>query len=856
MEGFEPPTYCSQSNRATRLRYTPFKIGKRENIGDRGSKGNPFFESLSPIGMGRTQMYKTAKRYMSGLLVYGAALTAFSQGFGSSQLLSDWQFHLGDTNEAAEWRCVTVPHDWSVEQPASPDKASCTGYLPGGIGWYRTELNIPAEQNNKRFYLYFEGVYNRSEVFVNGISVGRRPNGYVSFMYDITEQLKPGENNVVTVRVDHSLDADSRWYTGSGIYRPVRLITADPVHIGLWGVYYTTEVDKLGQARIHVETTIRNDGTNTASGEVKHELCDMNGSAVAVVDQQITVSKNSAETAKQQLSIDNPKLWNLKEPNLYLLKTTVTMNEQVVDESATRVGIRTLTFDPDKGFALNGEWMKIKGVCLHHDAGVLGAAVPKEVWRERLLKLKEIGCNAIRMSHNPQTTALYDLCDEMGFLVMDEAFDEWEYPKKKWITGWNEGEPGFQGAADFFEEWAERDVEAMVKRDRNHPSIIMWSIGNEVDYPNDPYSHPVLEGARVGQKVFGGYLRDRPRAERLGDIAKRLAAVVKKLDKSRPVTAALAGAVMSNETDYPGALDIVGYNYTEFRYDEDHERYPERVLYGSETRHDLPAWKAVTDNDFIFGQFVWTGLDYLGEAGAWPSRGFTTGMIDLANNIKPRGYFRRALWSDEPVAYLGTYRARGWNRDRLSMDAPPRWNYDEGQQVRVVCYTNGDEAELFLNGERVGEKKSYDPDTAIIYWDIPYKPGELKVVAYRDGKQVAADLIKTDGEPTSLHASATDKVLQGKHAVAIIPVSIVDTEGNVVYGADSEVTCSVNGPGRLLGLENASSDVSENYLDNKQNCKHGRLTAYVQATADTGTIEVYFTSPELEPAKVELVIAK
>jgi len=800
-------------------------------------------------------MRKGAKRDLLGLLVYGFALTGFSQGFGSSQLISDWQFHLGDTNDAVEWRNVTVPHDWSVEQPASPDKASCTGYLPGGIGWYKTELDIPADAQSRRFYLYFEGVYNRSEVFVNGIAVGNRPNGYVSFMYDITAQVKPGEKNVVTVRVDHSLDADSRWYTGSGIYRPVHLVTADPVHIGLWGVHYTTEVNQSGAARIDVATLIENQGGKDASVEVKHELFDAAGLSVAQVGKTINVAKEAGGTVQQELKLDQPKLWSLKEPNLYVLKTTVSIDGKIVDESATRVGIRTLTFDPDKGFALNGEWMKVKGVCLHHDAGVLGAAVPKEVWRVRLLKLKEIGCNGIRMSHNPQATALYDLCDELGFLVMDEAFDEWEYPKKKWITGWNNGEPGFQGTADFFEEWAERDVAAMVKRDRNHPSIIMWSIGNEVDYPNDPYSHPVLNEAEVGQQYVRGYKPDHPPAERLGDIAKRLAAVVRDLDKSRPVTAALAGPVMSNETDYPGALDVVGYNYTEFRYDQDHEKYPKRVLYGSENRHDIPAWKAVADNDFIFGQFLWTGIEYLGEAGAWPSRGSTSGLIDLANNIKPRGYFRQALWSDEPVAYLGTY--RNWRKSSpLSMDAGQRWNYDEGQQVRVVCYTNGDEAELFLNGEMVGERKSYDPDTAIIYWDIPYQPGELKVVAYRDGKAVASDSIQSDGEPTAIAALSAERSLKGKYAVAVIPVSIIDADSRLVYGAGNEVTCTINGPGRLLGLENASRDVSENYLDNKQNCNHGRLTAYVQATADTGTIEVTFTSPDLEPARVELVIAQ
>ncbi len=796
------------------------------------------------------------------LVLMVTATNMLAQGFGSSTLIHDWRFHLGDDVDAATgelkqgvWRPVTVPHDWSVEYPASPDLASCTGYLPGGIGWYRTELEIPAEQTGKRFYLYFEGVYNRSEVFVNGISVGKRPNGYVSFMYDITSRVNPGGKNFVTVRVDHSQSADSRWYTGSGIYRPVHLVSANPVHIGLWGVYCTSEVNKLGATRMDVETTVRNDWEKMADVEVAHELVDPDGAVVAQSSRKLSVSSSSDGVVKQGLKVDQPKRWSLESPKLYVLKTAVSMNGQVIDESAVRVGIRTLTFDADKGFALNGEWMKVKGVCLHHDAGVLGAAVPPVVWRERLLKLKAIGCNGIRMSHNPQATALYDLCDELGFLVMDEAFDEWEYPKKKWIAGWNKGSPGFQGSADFFEEWAERDLADMVKRDRNHPSIIMWSIGNEVDYPNDPYSHPVLDKAGIGQQHQAGYQRDHPNAERLGDIARKLAAVVRGIDRSRPVTAALAGPVMSNETDYPGVLGVVGYNYTENRYQMDHDRYPDRVLYGSETRHDLAAWKSFTDNDFIVGQVIWTGFDYLGEAGAWPSRGFTTGMIDLANNIKPRGYFRRALWATGPVAYIGTYPIRN-GRDRLSMDAGRSWNYEEGQRVRVVRYTNGDEAELLLDGEIVGERKPYDPDTAIIHWDIPYQPDELKVVAYKNGKAVASDSIRPDGTANALMTKNATGRLEGKYAVAVLPVSIVDAEGDLVYEAENDVTCTINGPGKLLGLENASRDASENFLDNVAPCNHGRMVAYIQAAAEEGTIDVSFAADDLTPVTVKLKIGQ
>lgn len=409
-----------------------------------------------------------------------------------------------------------------------------------------------------------------------------------------------------------------------------------------------------------------------------------------------------------------PHRWSLTDPYLYTLKTEIYRNGERIDGCETNVGLRTLQFDANKGFALNGQWMKVKGVCLHHDAGVLGAVVPPEVWERRLTNLKAIGVNAIRMSHNPQAPVLYDLCDRLGFLVMDEASDEWEFPKRKWVKGWNVGEPSYDGSFDFFEEWIERDVTDMVRRDRNHPCVFLWSIGNEVDYPNDPYSHPVLDGTTINQPMFGGYKPEAPSAMRIGVIAKRLAACVRAVDTSRPVTGALAGVVMSNQTEYPEAVDVVGYNYTENRYDIDHATYPDRVIYGSETGVGIEAWHAVRDKDFIFGQFLWTGTDYLGEAGRWPSRGLYTGLLDFGSFPKPRGYFRASLWSEQPMAYIGTYPIRK-GENWLSMDAWDTWNYEPGELIRVVCYTNAPQARLLLDGKEVGEMKPYDDKTGIIF---------------------------------------------------------------------------------------------------------------------------------------------
>lgn len=803
---------------------------------------------------------KNTKYLVVLLLMQLFSVDLWGQGFGRDELINDnWFFHLGDINYAgaeffdhSDWKTLDLPHDWSVEQIASPGNASCTGFLPGGIGWYRKELDVPADRKGQKAYIYFEGVYNNSEVFINGKWIGKRPNGYISFMYDLTPYINWGGRNVLAVRVDHSQSADSRWYTGSGIYRDVYLVYANPVHINLWGVSYEAEV-KGKNATLAIRTELNNTTDKPATLTVKQEVFDKEHRKVGGSSKNIHLQANRVETLEQSCQIASPVLWDLDTPYLYTIKTLVTQNGKVIDESETHAGIRTLAFDPDKGFSLNGQNRKIKGVCIHHDGGCLGAAVTKEVWRRRLLVLKEIGCNAIRLSHNPQAPYLYDLCDELGLLVKDEAFDEWEYPKKKWITGWNNGIPGFQGSADYFREWAERDLADMIRRDRNHPSIIMWSIGNEVDYPNDPYSHPILNQEGIGQQHVKGYQKGQPRAERLGEIARNLVREAKKHDLSRPVTAALAGPVMSNETDYPKVLDVAGYNYTEKRYKQDHEKYPDRILYGSETSRGLEAWKAVRDNDYVFGQFIWAGYDFLGEAGPWPSRGSTAGLVDMAGNIKPSGYFQRALWSDAPVAYLGTYRPAGRNR-WMDTNAPAVWNYEAGETIRVITYTNCREAELYLNGELVGERKPYDDQTAVISWDVPYKPGLLEVVAYNDGKAAAKDKIQTSGRPYALKASFFEEEQVGKDTLLQLLIQVVDENDISVVLSDNEVTCQVEGPARLVGMENGGSDVTDNYKGTRLRCRSGKLVGYVKVTDKEGTVKVKLTSPLLQSTIVELAI--
>lgn len=818
------------------------------------------------------------------VLAISAVPSLRAQGsFGTPEKINDnWKFILNDVKDGqsvalddSKWQSVSLPHDWSVKGQLSPTLASCTGYLPGGIGWYRKTIDIPAGKPGEKVYLYFEGVYNRSEVFLNGQSLGKRPNGYISFMYDATPFIKPGEKNVIAVRVDHSQSADSRWYTGSGIYRDVWLVHANPVHIAQWGIYAYPEKVKNGY-KLNVEVEIQNEEKENATLSVLNELYDATGKLVAKDRKKLTTMPGKENKLVTSLAVKNPALWSLSEPNLYTLKTTVLKDGTVTDRTSTRTGFRFYTFDPDKGFALNGEWMKMKGVCIHHDAGVLGSAVPREVWKRRLETLKEVGVNAIRTSHNPQSTDLYDLCDEMGILVIDEMYDEWVFPKRKWLEGWNVGTPGFQGSFDIFKEWSEIDLADLVRRDRNHLSVFAWSVGNEVDYPNDPYSHKVLGGEKAGftQASYGGYNPDAPDAMELGDIAKRLVKVVKTYDLSRPVTAGLAGVAMSNETEYPGALDIAGYNYTEDKYDADHQKYPNRVIFGSENRHDMAAWKATRDKEFIFGQFLWTGIDYLGESGRWPTRGFYSGLLDFGGFIKPRGYFRQSLWSDKPMAYLGTYPtpgrgSRSQSKDVRSqqeegdvsnyvervpsMDAWSIWNYQKGQSIRVVCYTNADKAKLLLNGAEVGETKDYDDNSGIIYWDIPYSAGKLEVVGMdKNNTPVSGYTIQTSTRPYALQIVRAEKEINKERGLAQIVLQVVDEQGVPVMLSDNEVTCWISGPAKLLGLEASNNNDMSDYTDNVHRVYHGRILAYVQATGEAGDIKVSFTSPWLEPAEITL----
>jgi hypothetical protein len=556
------------------------------------------------------------------------------------------------------------------------------------------------------------------------------------------------------------------------------------------------------------------------------------------------------------MDVIKPKLWDIDSPDLYSL-ITVLEGKDTKDNLTTKVGFRNFRFDPDKGFFLNGRNLKLKGICLHHDDGALGSAVPRKEIERRLDLLKELGCNSIRTSHNPYSSDFLDLCDIKGFILIDEAFDEWELPKNKWIEGWNNGTPGKDGYSSVFKEWATTDLTDFVMRDRNHPSVFMWSIGNEIDYPNDPYTHPILS-TQANPQTFAKYNPKLPDANRLGVVAKELVATIKKLDTTRPVTAGLASVLMSNETGYADALDVVGYNYQEFRYASDHQKYTKRPIYGSENSMTLEAWNAVKDNDYVIGQFLWTGFEYLGEAGQWPARHSTSGVIDLAGNKKPEFYFRQSLWSDKPMVWIGTTDkavnsgpVNLWSHKRVD----PLWNWNNGQIISVNAFTNCEEVELFLNNKTLGIQKLTNFKSSVITWDVPYEKGILKAIARNNGKDVATCELKTTGTPSIISAKCDAAAIRAdKQDIARIYVNITDIDGNTVYNAENEITCTVSGPVKLIGMEDANPQNTEDYKGIKHKTYHGKVLIFVQSLDKSGKATITLSSVGLKSATVSLDI--
>lgn len=739
----------------------------------------------------------------------------------SIRLDLDWRFHLGDVPDAdfmgyddSGWRRVTLPHDWAVEHPFDRSYASGTGYLPGGTAWYRKHFTLTEKEASQQARLTFQGVYKHAKVWVNSNYLGSHAYGYTSFSFDISAFLHEGEN-VIAVRVEHNDVADSRWYTGSGITRHVDLtLFSSPVHFTEHSLFGTTVSLSTTQARIQVWAEA------PGAEKIWIELHTPRGEI-------ISSSAISSDSGSTFLDIPAPRSWSPENPYLYTLQGEAWVNGRPQDRERHTFGLRTIRFDPNEGFFLNGVSTKLKGVCVHHDAGCLGAAVPKEVWRRRLLKFKAAGCNALRTAHNPPDPDLLDLCDELGLLVMDEAFDEWEGTKNKWWQGHNVYPPKHYGYAEDFPLWHEADLRSMVLRDRRHPSVILWSIGNEIDYPNDPYVTPLFKevlGNNDANKPLAERLYDprKPDAGRLAVVAKELVEIVHSLDDTRPVTSALSFPELSNRTGYADALDLSGYNYREHFYEEDHAKYPDRVLLGSENSHDPKAWRAVADHDFISGQFLWTGIDFLGECKGWPLRISQAGMLNLAGFEKPLFDQRKSLWTEEPYVRLA---AGDGDSDRHGVwNEHHRWQGTPKQKKIVSCHTNESEAELFLNDKSLGKKTLTPEDGCRVSWEVTYQEGTLRVVTPH-----GEDTLQTlqPAAEVQLRSDRSEPLPADGLSVAQVEIFLLDAEGRPA--ADEVIHVQPIGNLTLLGIENGIPDDLTPYGEAYRSTLDGRAIAYLRA---------------------------
>ena len=744
---------------------------------------------------------------------------------------SDWLFHYGDTPEGGSmmwddraWRHVTLPHDWAVEHPFDVCWASGTGYLPGGTAWYRKHFTLSGEDASRRILLTFQGIYKHAKVWINSNYLGQHAYGYTSFSFDISPFVRPGEN-LIAVRVEHEDVADSRWYTGSGIDRHVLLTFMDPeVYFKEHGVFASTESDDGKQATIRVRYE--------ASGADTVRVC-----LLTPAGKTVSESFSSGPEGMIRLSVRRPRRWSPADPYLYTLRAETLKGETVTDREEFPFGIRTARFDPDRGFFLNRESMKIRGVCVHHDAGCLGAAVPKVVWRHRLEKLRSMGCNAIRTAHNPPDPDLLDLCDELGFLVMDEAFDEWEGIKNKWWQGHNVYPPKHFGYGEDFPLWHKLDLRSMVERDRNHSCVILWSIGNEVDYPNDPYVTPLFRevlGNNDANKPLAERLYDvrKPDAGRLTSVARELAKLVHELDDTRPVTSAMSFPELSNRIGFADVLDISGYNYREQFYEADHAEWPGRVILGSENSHDPAAWQSVTDHEFIAGQFLWTGIDFLGECPGWPVRISRAGALDLRGKEKPLYAQRQVLWTKDPMVRIAV--SSGKKDDPGAWGEVFRWKGSPGEKKWVSCYTNQSTVELFLNGRSLGQKMLSSADNGRALWIVEYEPGELTVKAGE-----ASDVLSTPGPAVKLrvHADRVSLPADGTQVICL-EAELLDERGRPAL--DEALFCQYLGSLSLMGLENGCPDDLTPYSESFRMTREGTLTAYFRTGLDPGPASVHF----------------
>ncbi|MBC8081804.1 MAG: glycoside hydrolase family 2 protein, partial [Hymenobacter sp.] len=694
------------------------------------------------------------------------------------------------------------------------------GYLPGGVGWYRKQFVLPQADAGRRVSVEFDGVMANSEVWINGFLLGKRPYGYSSFAYDLTGHLKygPEQPNVLAVRADNTIQPASRYYTGAGIYRHVRLVSTNAVHFELWGVQVSTPQVSASQATVKVQAQVMNQAAAAGSYTVETTLLDPAGKTVKTVQTTQPVPAGQAVAFTLELPVARPQRWGIEQPVLYKAVTRIRAGKTMIDELTMPFGIREAKFEAATGFWLNGQNMKIKGVCLHHDAGALGAAVPLQAWERRLKLLRQVGVNGIRTAHNPVAPEFLDLCDRLGFVVLDETFDTWTEAK-------NHGEQGYNLN---FTEWWPADTRALVLRDRNHPSVVLYSVGNEIhDNLNSP----------TGFKQY-----------------KDQQDLMHQLDPTRPVTMALfrPGQSKVYENGFVETMDVVGQNYRENELVAAHQAKPARKVIGTENTHTLTAWLALRDNPFMAGQFLWTGFDYLGEAD-WPKTTNGQGLFDRAGGWRPLAYQRQSWWATQPVVHIVRNEENAGAGALVANWTPT--DFDTYDAAKVNVYSNCDEVELFLNGKSLGAKPK-PADDAPRTWDVTFAKGTLRAVARNKGKEVATDELKTAGEPARIILATDHPTLAtGWDEVAYITARVVDANGVLCPNTDKLLTFSLTGPGVVAAVDNGNIASHESYRGLTRQVYQGQCIAILKAQSPGGKITLKASSPGLTDGTVTLEAA-
>jgi beta-galactosidase len=774
-----------------------------------------------------------------GILTIALVADAAENPRNQISMDQDWLFTTENPSGAeapefndATWRKLDVPHDWSFEGPFDEKNPAggAGGFLPTGIGWYRKHFTLPVRYAGKRVFIEFDGIMANSDVWINGVHLGNRPYGYVSFLYELTDQVSFGnyKTNVLAVRADNSAQPASRWYAGAGIYRHVRLTMTDPFHITHWATFVSTPQVSSNKALIHVQSAVTNQSRMHSDISVHWTVLSSTGSSILEVDSEPKrVSSFGSAEFQREFEIRNPKLWNLDHPSLYSLETEIRFSPggSPIDQETTVFGIRDAHFESATGFWLNGQNIKIKGVCLHHDAGALGAAVPLRAWERRLEILKSLGCNAIRTAHNPPAPEFLGLCDRMGFLVMDEMFD-------CWTVGKNRYDYHLQ-----FNEWSKIDARDTILRDRNHPCIVVYSAGNEI--------------------------HDTPKADLAKQILSGLVEVFHQNDPTRPVSQALFRPNVSHDYDNGLAdlLDVVGQNYRENEILAAHESKPTRKILGTENGHDRKVWLALRDNSPYAGQFLWSGIDYLGESRRWPVIAAGSGLLDRTGTPRPRAFERQSWWGDKPMVYIcrrvepdaATPSDPGFNplmrRQTQFSDWTPR-NLEPHDEI-VEVYSNCEQIELLLNNKSLGSK-SLPADASPRIWKVQFVRGTIKSIAKNKGHIVATHQLRTADKPAKILLKLDrPNFTSDPEDLVYVEATVVDKDLVLVPDATNSISFRISGPASILAVDNGDNSSHEPFHATTRRAYQGRCFAIIKSDS-AGYITVEASAQGLASASTKL----